>query len=453
VRARPSRRPEPLPPPSGGRPPAPPGTAPAGACPSGPHAARDGAPRPPAPAQARSGIRERLGLRPIINVSGTMTALGASIAVPEAIRAVAEILPEFVEVTDLQRKASAVIARLTGGEAGFVTASASAGITLGIAACMTGADLGRIEQLPDATGMKDEVVVQAGHLVGYGAPVDQAIRLAGARPIPVGQVTDARAYQLRHRLTDRTAAGLYVVSHHTVQYGLLPLARFAELCHERGVPVVADLASEYDLRGFLRAGADLAIYSAHKFLGGPTAGIVAGRKDLVRAAFLQNLGIGRGMKVGKEGIAGTMAALEAWEHRDADAVRAVELGHLELWLERLQGEPGVSVSIVPDPTDNPLDRLRLAVAPEAAGLTAWELADALAAGDPPVIVRDHEVEHGHFFLDPCNLHPGEAEVVARRILEELARARARAGMPDRGATPTAADRKARRFERLLRWPD
>ena len=97
---------------------------------------------------ARSDICERLGLRPIINVSGTMTALGASIVVPAAVRAVAEVLPEFVEINDLHRKASAVVARLTGAEAGFITASASAGITLAVAACMTGSDLGRIEQLP-----------------------------------------------------------------------------------------------------------------------------------------------------------------------------------------------------------------------------------------------------------------------------------------------------------------
>ncbi len=87
---------------------------------------------------SRSDIRGRLGVRPIINVSGTMTALGASIVVPEAVRAVAEILPEFVEINDLQRKASAAIARLTGAEAGFVTASASSGITLAVAGCMTG---------------------------------------------------------------------------------------------------------------------------------------------------------------------------------------------------------------------------------------------------------------------------------------------------------------------------
>jgi L-seryl-tRNA(Ser) seleniumtransferase len=397
----------------------------------------------------RSDIRARLGLRPIINVSGTMTALGASTVVPEAVKAVAEILPEFVEINDLQRKASAVIARLTGGEAGCITASASAGITIGVAAAMTGADLARIEQLPDATGMKHEVVIQSGHMVSYGAPIEQGIRLAGAAVVPVGEATSVKLYQLDGKITERTAAAVYVVSHHVVQYGQIPLADFAAACHVRGVPVIADLASEYDLRGFLRAGADLAIYSAHKFLGGPTAGIIAGGKDLVRACFLQNMGIGRGMKVGKEGVAGTIAALEAWERRDHAGIRAAERRHLDLWVERFAKLPGIDATIVPDPTDNPLERLKLAVDPERARITAWSLADALAAGDPPVIVRDHEVEHGFFYLDPCNLHPGEAEIVADRIAAGLDNVRKRNAAA--GETPT--QRRARRFERLLRWPD
>src|SRR5207302_1807429 len=124
--------------------------------------------------------------------------------------------------------------------------------------------------------------------------------------------------------------------------------------HAKGVPVIADLASEYDLKGFLAAGADIAVYSAHKFLGGVTAGIVAGRKELVRATFLQNYGIGRGMKVGKESIAATMAALEAWGRRDHAAIRARERGYLDLWVSRFSGLPGVQAQIVPDPTGNPL---------------------------------------------------------------------------------------------------
>lgn len=397
----------------------------------------------------RSDIRVHLGLRPIINVSGTMTALGASIVVPEAQRVAAEILPEFVEINDLHRKASAAIARATGAQAGFVTASCSAGITLAIAAAMTGGDLARIEQLPDTTGMKHEVPLQTGHMVSYGAPVEQAVRLAGARVIAVGGATDARGYQLEAKLNDRSAAALYVVSHHVVAYGQIPLAEFAAICRKRGVPVIVDAASEYDLKGFLAAGADLVVYSAHKFLGGPTAGIVAGRKDLVRATFLQNNGIGRGMKVGKESIAGTIAALEAWGRRDHAAVRATEDGHLALWAKRFANLAGVSATIVPDPTGNPLSRLKLALDPETARITAWDLADRLAAGDPPVIVRDHEVEHGFFYLDPCNLHPGEAEKVADRIVAECEAARRR-----NAVEPTnPRDRAARRFQRLLAWPD
>ncbi len=400
-------------------------------------------------AKPRSDIRARLGLRPIINVSGTMTALGASIVVPAAVKAASEVLPEWVEVNDLHRKASRAIARATGSEAGFVTASASAGITLALAACMTGPDLAKIEQLPDTTGMRNEVVIQMGHMTGYGAPIEQAIRLAGGVCVPVGNVTDARPYQLAHKITERTAAALYVVSHHTVQYGQIPLDVFARVAHDQGVPVVADLASEYDLKGFHAAGADLVIYSAHKFLGGPTAGIVGGKKALVRSTFLQNFGIGRGMKVGKESIAGTIAALEAWETRDHTAVRRLETSYLDLWVRRFAGLPGVTATIIPDPTDNPLDRLMLQVDPEAARITAWELADALAAGDPPVIVRDHEAEQGFFQLDPCNLHPGEAETVADRVIHELGEARKR----NRPQQYSVAERRARRFEGLLRWPD
>ncbi len=394
----------------------------------------------------RPDVRPQLGLRRIINVSGTMTSLGASIVVPEAVQTVDGILTEFVEINALQRRASATIAQATGAEAGCVTASCSAGITIAVAGCMTGADLARIEQLPDAAGMKDEVVIMTGHMVYYGAPIEQAIRLAGARVVPVGQATHARPFHLAGRISERTAAAVYVVSHHAVQYGQIELAEFCAICRARGVPVIVDAASEYDLRGFLAKGADLVVYSAHKFLGGPTAGIVAGRKPLVRAAFLQNNGIGRGMKVGKEGIAGTIAALEAWAKRDHAAVRAREAAALELWRARFAKLPGLRASIVPDPTDNPLDRLKLEVMAGEAGTTAWALATALAAGEPPVIVRDHEVEHGHFYLDPCNLHPGDAEVVAERVAETAAAIR---GKP----VPDLADQRRRQVEALLAWPD
>lgn len=394
-------------------------------------------------------IRPELGLRQIINVSGTMTTLGASIVVPEAIDAMTRGSPQFFEMGALHRYASGVIAELTGGEAGFVTASCASGITVAVAAAMTGSDLHAIEQLPDTTGLKNEVLMLSGHMVSFGAPVEQMVRLAGARVVPVGQATSSSAYQLAGSITEHTAAAVFVVSHHVVDYAQVPLKTFVEVCHAKGVPVLVDAASEYDLRMFLAAGADIAIYSGHKFLGGPTSGIVAGSKDLIRACYLQNRGIGRGMKVGKETIVGVSAALTAWKTRDNEGIRARERAALDVWVAALTGRPGVTATIVPDPTDNPLDRLKVSIDPQEARITAWNLAQRLASGDRPVIVRDHEIEHGHFFLDPCNLHPGQEHVVAERIVEELKTA----GLSNDVISTPIEQVWLTRERSILNWPD
>lgn len=394
-------------------------------------------------------IRAELGLRPVINVSGTMTSLGASIVVPEAVDAVSRVLSQFVEMGDLHRRASEVIAELTGAEAGFVTASCSAAISLAVAAAITGDNLWAIEQLPDTGSLRNEVLLQVGHMVSYGAPVDQAIRLAGGKLVIVGQATSAHAYQLEGAITERTVAAVYVVSHHVVDYAQIPLKTFAEICHARGVKVIVDAASEYDLRKFLEDGADVVLYSGHKFLGGPTSGICAGEKDFIRNIYLQNRGIGRGMKVGKEGIVGVIAALEAWKSRDHEAIRARERKALDLWAETLSGRPGVTATIVPDPTDNPLDRLKLAIDSKEARITAWDFAAAMARGNRPVIVRDHEAEHGYIFLDPCNLHPDQEFIVAERLVEELERA---LRSNEVIATPLAEHWLAQEAA-ILNWPD
>ncbi len=363
-------------------------------------------------------IRRMLGLRPIINVSGTMTVLGASIMVPQAVAAMAAIATEFVDMAALHDAASDLIAELTGGQAGFVTASCASAITLSVAAAMTGERLLAIERLPDTTGLRNEVLVQLGHMVGYGASLQQTIAMTGARVIPVGSVSGAFAYQLADAITEHTACAVFVVSHMTVQYAMLALEEVCTICHAKDVPVVVDAASEYDLRGFLARGADVVVYSGHKFLGGPTSGIVAGSANRVRAARLQNRGIGRGMKVGKESIAGVMAALQAWQQRDHAGVRAQEDAALATWAAALQAFPSVRCIRIDDPTGNPLQRLRVQVLPEGAW-TARSLANALTQGDPSVAVRDYQTDLGYFDLDPCNLHPGDAQVVARCLVQRL----------------------------------
>lgn len=357
----------------------------------------------------------------LINVSGTMTAIGGSVCADDVTAATAAMMGRFVDMHELQAEASRVIVDLTGAEAGCMTASASAAITLSIAGAMTGIDPVAVEGLPKRPPQRCEVPTQMGHLCGYGAPVSQAVELAGATLRIVGQSTHCMDYQLEGALNDRTAAALYVASHHVVDYGQIPLKRFTEICHAAGVPVIVDAASEYDLQWFLKQGADIVIYSGHKFLSGPTSGIIAGRRELVRAAYIQNLGIGRGMKIGKESIAGSIAALESWKTRDHDSIRRAEAEALNLWKLALKGIDGVTTRIVADPTDNPLDRLQVEIDATKTGWTAAQAAAELSVQTPKIVVRNHEVEHGFFQMDPCNLLPGQAAHVARMITDVLKR--------------------------------
>ncbi len=397
----------------------------------------------------RNGILADLGFRSVINASGTMTALGGSIMVPEAINAMVAMAPHFVEMGELHKKACEIIAEATGAEAGTVTASASAGIAVSIAACMTGTDLGYIEQLPDTTNMKDEVVIQLGHMVNFGHPVDQDIRITGACVRVIGQITGTKTYQLEHALNSNTVAALYVVSHHTAKFGMIALKEFCDICHNNGVPVIVDAASEYDLEVFLKDGADLVIYSGHKFLGGPTSGVVAGKKDLIRSVYLQNHGIGRPMKVGKESIYGVMAAIQAWGKRDHQGIRAKEKDILNLWQAELDNILGVKVEISPDPTGNPLERLLVTIDEYEARISAWELAHNLATGNPPVIVRDNHVGGGAFELDPCNHKDGQAEVTLSRLKDELGKAQIR----NKLSVKTLAEIQQENMKKLLSWPD
>ncbi len=358
----------------------------------------------------------------VINVSGTMTALGASSVSQDVIEAMAFVLPKFVDMVELQRDACRVIQRAIGCEAGFVTACSAAGIAIGVAACMTGANMAKVEQLPDTAGMKDEVILQRGHSIWFGGSIPQMVRLSGAQVSEIGDATRAGAYQMEGAISERTAAALYVVSHHTVQYGLINLETFSRIAHSHDVPVIVDAASESNMRVFFERGADLVCYSGHKFLGGPTSGIVAGRADLIEAClFHQYHGIGRAMKVGKESIVGAIAALERWEQLDHVSILAEQDTILDVFIDGLSGLPGLTLTLEPDPTESPTKRVKVVVDASVVGLEAFEIADELKSGDPAIYVRDNEtIDGGYFFLDPTCSTLDEARLVAsaiRRVAE------------------------------------
>lgn len=356
----------------------------------------------------------RYGLRRVVNVSGTETPYGASPVREEVIEAVRSLVPHSVFMSELQAAASKVIAGALGSEAGCVTGCTAASIAMSVAGCMTRADLGLIEQLPDTAGMRDEVVIQKGHVVDYGHNVTQNIRVAGAKVVEIGVATDCKAYQLKHALSERTAAALFVVSHLTVQHRMIGLGRFCEICHEVDVPVIVDAASVPDPRPLLKAGADLVLFSAQKAFASLTAGIVAGRTDLVEACRLQHHGIGRPMKVGKEGIIGAIAAIEAWASDDHQAIQAGLRLRVERAVSRLGVLPGIKASA------QGKNQVRLEVDATLVGVSASEISGKLRERDPAILAWDLHSEAGVLVLTLSKVSDETAEFVCSRIAQVLA---------------------------------
>ena len=403
---------------------------------------------PPRPVNAD--VFDRYGLRRIVNASGTETTKGASPVCNEALDAVVALVPHSVDMMELQSVACRVIAGAFGAEAGCVVNCSAAGIATAVAACMTGSDLGRVEQLPDATGMKDEVVLQRGHNITYGGHVTQNITIVGAKVVEIGAATECGAYQLAHALTDRTAAALYVVSHHTVPSGLIDLQTFCAVCSERGVPVIVDGAAEPDPTVFLRAGADLVISSMHKAFAGLTAATVAGRLDLVRACMYQEKGIGRPMKVGKEGVIAAIAAVERWAALDRPAIREALEARLARGRDRLAQLPGVTASIEVDATSRLFSRLLLHIEPRSAGVTAYDVSARLWEQRPSIAVRSLMADIGLLQVDLRRADDATTEYVIgsiERIVREASAAPAATASSQ--ASPNLADLAA---ESLKRFP-
>src|SRR5438270_7560687 len=110
-----------------------------------------------------SGVYEQLGIKPVINATGTVTVLGGSVMPPEVVAAWADAARHFVDLVELQDKVGERIARLLGVEAALVTTGAAGALLLGTAAAVTRGDRKLIGRLPDTTGMRNEVLIQKTH--------------------------------------------------------------------------------------------------------------------------------------------------------------------------------------------------------------------------------------------------------------------------------------------------
>ena len=347
---------------------------------------------------ARGNPFRRAGAKPVINAAGKLTALGGSAQHEAVARAQAEAAQRHVDMAELGRAAGAAVAARTGAEAACITSGAAAGIAIGIAAILTRGDLAKTRLLPTVDGPRD-VLLQNGHDVDFGAEVTQMIRLGGGRPVVFGQASAVSEADLERALSPRVRALVYVKSHHCAPRGRLPLAAFAG----RGVPLLVDAAAEGDLGAYIAAGADLVTYSGGKAIGGPTCGFIAGRAELIAACEMQQRGIARAMKVGKEQIMGLLAALERYPSPDDSA---------EV-LARLRSGLGAyaTAEIVRDRAGRPIERVGIRLPPNR----ARALVRSLANGEPSIRTRNHQLGEGLVLFDHREMKPADVATIIARV--------------------------------------
>lgn len=366
-------------------------------------------------------IYESLGVRTVIDAWGTVTALGGSLMAPEVLQAMQSAAGAFVDMNELHTAAGRRIADLLGVEACCVTCGAAAGLAIAAAACMTGTRRSYAYQLPDTTGMKDEILCLKCHRDLY----DQGMLLSGAHFVEVGVTSSAFLQQIEDRITERTAAFFYTSEAETMR-GSIPLPEIAALCRAHGIPIIVDAAAELppkaNIRKYLDDGASLVVFSGGKEIRGPQAsGMILGSRELIAACDLNccpNYGIGRPMKVDKENICGLVKAVELFVQRDYDQIMAQWDGYVDTIRAGLADCPGLEMTVgVPtEPSVQPACIRRLFLRPLT--MSAVELRQALIDGEPSIYTFLYQDQ---IVINPQCLQPHELMPIVQAVRAILTR--------------------------------
>ena len=367
-----------------------------------------------------SDVYARLGVRTFINAVGTLTTLSGTLMAPEVAQAMERASRNFVAIHELQDKVGKRLAELTGAQAAFVTAGASAALCLASCAVTAGKDRAKMTQLPDLTGMKSEFVIQKAHRNSY----DHAFRMVGGKLVEV-----ETADQVRRAINDRTAALVMVLSHNSMGHKV-ELDELIDIGHKAGVPIILDAAAEVpppeNLGKFAKMGADLVAFSGGKNLRGPQcSGILLGRRDLVEAAYANsspNNYFARVAKVGKEEIIGLLTAVEVCLKKDHAAQRREWTAMLDRAGARLKGVPTVHTEFIPNLDYSHSPRLSVQWDEARLGVTLPEMVKRLREGQPSVEASDmtqFRPSWKGLGIFPYNMMPGEEIVVADRVRQIL----------------------------------
>src|SRR5262249_45356886 len=370
---------------------------------------------------ARPNVYETLGIKPVINATGTVTVLGGSVMPPEVVAAWSEASKHFVDLVDLQERVGERIAKLLGGEAALVTTGAAGALLLGTAAAVTRGDRKLIGKLPDTTGARNEVLIQKTHHSCY----DNQLTDVGVRLIDVETAADVERV-----IGERTALMFFM--NYVADAGKITREEGTALARKHKVPTLLDAAADVPpvsrIAEYAKMAFDLIAVSGGKAIRGPNdTGLLLGRKDLVAAAKLNanpHCGtIGRMMKVGKEDMVALLVAVERFVKTD-HAAEGEEferrLGGIEA---AVKGIPSLECERIVPAIANHVPHVQIAWDEKRVKITREKVTKELAAGDPPIrIGRVSGTGNKGILISVLTLQEGEERIVATRLGEILQKA-------------------------------
>jgi uncharacterized pyridoxal phosphate-dependent enzyme len=364
---------------------------------------------------ASGNVYEELGVTTVINGQGTMTVLGGSLARPEVEAVMALAGQHFCSIPDLEVAAGKRIAemlKLPEGYTALVTSGAAAAMQSGLAGILTGDNPKFIEQLPDITGMKSEVIIQKSHR----NPFDHQLRATGAKLVVI-ETTD----ELRKAVNPQTA--MLHFTNFANASGQIKVDEWAKLGKELNIPTFIDAAADTPpvshLWDYANMGYDLSAFSGGKAIRGPQcAGLLIGRKDLVANALLNNSPhedtLGRSAKVGKEEIIGMVKALELYLNEDHEALNKEWQRRLESISAQITRIPGVTTTYsVPD-VANHVPHMDIKWDPSHISLDPKDAYKALRGGEPSIVLASNPNGLG---MNSFMLQPGEEKIIADHLVQ------------------------------------
>jgi uncharacterized pyridoxal phosphate-dependent enzyme len=359
---------------------------------------------------------QELGVTTVINGEGTMTTLGGSLIRPEVEVVMAQAARHFVSIPELEVAAGKRIVqllKLPQGYSAIVTSGAAGAIQSGLAGILTGDNESLIQQLPNLTGMKSEVIIQKTHR----NPFDHQLRGTGVKLIEV----ETRE-QLRRAVSDRTA--MMHFTNFANSAGQIKVDEWPKLAKQYSIPCMNDAAADTPpvshLWDYANMGYDLITFSGGKALRGPQcAGMLIGREELVHYALLNNSPyedtLGRGQKVGKEEIIGMLKALELYLSEDHDALAKEWQKRLENISGQITKIPGVSTSFFIPEVANHVPHMQITWDARIS-LTPQQASQILRSGQPSIVIGGGEGRPG-LAMNSFMLQPGEDQIIAEQLVK------------------------------------